>query len=183
MSSFDEEQKNGIIISITLVITSFILYSQICLLFDWFNFSNDDYRPTYLLSGLTLQFSLYVFVCLTLLSRSHLDLITTIVFVLLSLLIFCGLFFGYANLYKDIGLYDLINAQTQNGERKAIETPSTCLYFSIITLTTVGYGDIVPTPAARMYAASQAVTGAFFFALFFATLVHSSSITGKKPST
>jgi hypothetical protein len=45
-------------------------------------------------------------------------------------------------------------------------------YFSLITQTTVGYGDIVPTqPAARSAAALQAVLGQFYLTILVARLV------------
>jgi len=40
------------------------------------------------------------------------------------------------------------------------------VYFSMITLTTIGYGDIVPVhPLARLLAGSEAIMGALFIAL------------------
>jgi hypothetical protein len=46
------------------------------------------------------------------------------------------------------------------------------LYFSFVTMTTLGYGDIVPnSPAARMLAAAQAVLGQFYVAVLLARLV------------
>jgi hypothetical protein len=46
------------------------------------------------------------------------------------------------------------------------------LYFSFITLSTVGYGDIVPAaPVARMLAMTEAVTGTFYLALLISRLV------------
>lgn len=46
------------------------------------------------------------------------------------------------------------------------------LYFSFVTLTTLGYGDIGPTtPAARMLAAAEAVVGQLYIAIFIARLV------------
>jgi voltage-gated potassium channel len=45
-------------------------------------------------------------------------------------------------------------------------------YFSFITLTTVGYGDIVPhSPAARTLAALEAVTGQIYLTVLVARLV------------
>ena len=45
-------------------------------------------------------------------------------------------------------------------------------YFSFVTLTTLGYGDIVPTtPAARTAATAQAVVGQLYVAVFVARLV------------
>ena len=46
------------------------------------------------------------------------------------------------------------------------------LYFSIVTLTTLGYGDIAPAvPAARMLCSLEAVIGQLFVAVFIARLV------------
>ncbi len=46
------------------------------------------------------------------------------------------------------------------------------LYFSFITLTTVGYGDIAPaSPAARMLAIMEATAGGFYMAILVARLV------------
>jgi voltage-gated potassium channel Kch len=45
-------------------------------------------------------------------------------------------------------------------------------YFSTITLTTVGYGDIVPvTPAARLATGLEAIVGQLYLAVVIATLV------------
>lgn len=46
------------------------------------------------------------------------------------------------------------------------------LYFSLITLTTVGYGDIVPvTPTGRLFAALEGAAGVFYIAITVARLV------------
>jgi hypothetical protein len=46
------------------------------------------------------------------------------------------------------------------------------LYFSVVTLTTLGYGDIAPAvPAARMLCSLEAVIGQLFVAVFIARLV------------
>jgi len=45
-------------------------------------------------------------------------------------------------------------------------------YFSMITLTTVGYGDVTPvSPPARMLAAVEGVTGQFYVAVVVAAIV------------
>jgi hypothetical protein len=49
---------------------------------------------------------------------------------------------------------------------------SAFLYFSLITLTTVGYGDIVPlSPVARMFAALEGAAGVIYIAITVARLV------------
>lgn len=46
------------------------------------------------------------------------------------------------------------------------------LYYSLVTMTTLGYGDIVPaSSAARMFAAVQALTGQIYLAVLVARLV------------
>jgi hypothetical protein len=46
------------------------------------------------------------------------------------------------------------------------------LYYSLVTMTTLGYGDIVPTsPSARMFAAVEALTGQLYLAVLVARLV------------
>ena len=51
-------------------------------------------------------------------------------------------------------------------------TGFTGLYFSFITLSTVGYGDIIPASGlARMLAMVEAVFGMFYVALLVARLV------------
>ncbi|HET6879389.1 MAG TPA: potassium channel family protein, partial [Pirellulales bacterium] len=50
--------------------------------------------------------------------------------------------------------------------------PSTLAYFSFVTLTTAGYGDIVPaTSLTRILAALEAVVGQFYLAVLVAGLV------------
>jgi len=51
---------------------------------------------------------------------------------------------------------------------------STFLYFSLITITTIGYGDVTPlAPAARSVAALEGVFGQFYIAVVVAQLVGS----------
>ncbi len=46
------------------------------------------------------------------------------------------------------------------------------LYFSVVTVTTLGYGDVAPAaPAARMLCSLEAVIGQLFVAVFIARLV------------
>jgi hypothetical protein len=52
---------------------------------------------------------------------------------------------------------------------------ATAIYFSIVTWTTVGYGDLVPCGSGRLVAALEAILGYLVMALLIATLVESIS--------
>jgi hypothetical protein len=59
-------------------------------------------------------------------------------------------------------------------------TASQLVYFSMITLTTVGYGDITPnTPQASMLAALEGLIGQLFIAIILARLV-ALELTGRR---
>jgi hypothetical protein len=63
------------------------------------------------------------------------------------------------------------NAFAFNGGDKSMQG-SNGLYFSFVTLATVGYGDITPvSKVARMLAASEAITGLLYVAVLIARLV------------
>jgi hypothetical protein len=47
----------------------------------------------------------------------------------------------------------------------------TCLYYSVVTFTTLGYGDITPVGLSRLFAAFEAFTGSFTIALFVVVFV------------
>jgi hypothetical protein len=50
--------------------------------------------------------------------------------------------------------------------------PETWIYYSFVTLTTMGYGDITPVhPAARSLAIAEAVTGQLYIAITLARMV------------
>ncbi len=58
------------------------------------------------------------------------------------------------------------------------------LYFSIITLTTTGYGDITPVSSvARMLAMMEAVTGTFYIAVLISRLVALYSVSTSTPES
>lgn len=46
-----------------------------------------------------------------------------------------------------------------------------CLYFSVVTFTTLGYGDLSPIGWSRLFAASEAFSGTFMISLFVVVFV------------
>jgi hypothetical protein len=70
---------------------------------------------------------------------------------------------AYANIYRELGLFD---------DKTPVKDVSDFIYFSIITWTTVGYGDIVPSKASRLFAASEGLFGYVSMALFLTLIFH-----------
>lgn len=80
-----------------------------------------------------------------------------LVAIAIVILLISGLTMSYALAYRYVGLID---------DGQVTHDPITCLYFSIVTWTTLGYGDVRPTPGARLIAASEAVVGLVFIGAY-----------------
>jgi hypothetical protein len=87
---------------------------------------------------------------------------------------------GAVAVYLLLGLtwahaYVIFNRDHPNSFITVEQTPPTVAgwtYFSFVTLTTVGYGDITPkAPAVRMLAVAEALTGQLYLAVMLARLV------------
>jgi len=81
------------------------------------------------------------------------------------------------------------NALLQDGAPlvRSLDDPSAhatmCLYFSFVTLTTLGYGDVSPmSEMARMFAVAEAVAGQLYLAVFVARLVALYVVGGRRIS-
>jgi hypothetical protein len=74
-----------------------------------------------------------------------------------------------------------ISRKLVTGGEPARPLPHVLTYFSFVTLTTVGYGDISPvSPATRTLAWMEAVTGQFYLAVIVAGLVSVLVAKGKR---
>jgi hypothetical protein len=83
---------------------------------------------------------------------------------LIIALLWAGLYAVHEKLYPG-GLID-----SSKGAINAAE--GDFLYYSFITLTTTGYGDILPvSPSARLLASLQSITGTLYLAVFIAALL------------
>jgi hypothetical protein len=100
----------------------------------------------------------------------------------------CGyLFLGlaWAVLYAMIegfrpGSFEISRKLVTGGE-VARPLPHVLTYYSFVTLTTVGYGDISPvSPAARTLSWIEAITGQFYLAVIVAGLVSVLAAKGKR---
>lgn len=69
---------------------------------------------------------------------------------------------AFSNIFIFADLYGLIGINTAEGTtRDAVD----CIYFSIVTWTTLGYGDFSPTESLRIPAAIQALLGQLYMAI------------------
>lgn len=70
------------------------------------------------------------------------------------------------------GLVYILLEGLQPGAFRGIEGNESLMYFSLVTLTTLGYGDVTPvSPIARTLAALEAVCGQVYLAILVAWLV------------
>lgn len=95
----------------------------------------------------------------------------TLVFALLA---FLFIVFLYAECYQQCGL--------SGPDGRMCKDFGVCLYFSVITITTLGYGDFTPMPSARWIAATEALNGYLLLGLLVAALVAVMQRTPKEVS-
>jgi hypothetical protein len=109
-------------------------------------------------------------VTLFLLSRGTYTDEVTVVGVLAQAALLIG---NYGAIYAAFGVID---TQTVAANTSSL---ATAMYFSIVTWTTLGYGDVQPDPALRLLAASEALVGYVYLGLLVGkatTLLRSKAI-------
>lgn len=77
-------------------------------------------------------------------------------------------------LYSVIGIHDggvVMKLQAKHSFSENLMQLLTCLYFSVVTFTTLGYGDLIPFGLSRLLAAIEAFIGSFTLALFVVVFV------------
>lgn len=96
-----------------------------------------------------------------------------------SLCVYLLLGIGWSIAYSFVGstipgAFSVSGLETGGENRMQFGTgnPSLSLYYSFVTLTTLGYGDVSPAvPLSRMLAALEALTGQLYIAVLVARLV------------
>ncbi|MBU2714033.1 ion channel [Zooshikella harenae] len=92
-----------------------------------------------------------------------------VVFFSFSLIALCAIAYFF------IGVADsgqLVKFNWDHGFLKNFYGLTDCLYFSVVTFTTLGYGDFTPVGLTRLIAAIEAFTGSFTMALFVVVFVN-----------
>ena len=84
----------------------------------------------------------------------------------------------FAILYAILGVRfegEIISMSLNEGFVYNLQRFLECLYFSVVTFTTLGYGDVTPAGITRVVAATEAFTGAFTLAIFVVMVVKKTS--------
>ncbi|NGX58697.1 MAG: hypothetical protein K940chlam3_01605 [Chlamydiae bacterium] len=141
------------ILALVLGIPIFVLY--------WF-----PYSPTAHFAQIVLHTILYLYAIIMILTvlipRLTADIET--IFGTISLYILLGLY--WANIYQMIAFFRPDAFAFSNPAIEKVLDWSDFLYYSFVTLTTLGYGDIIPiAPQARSVAMLEAMTGVMFIAV------------------
>src|SRR5262249_34101121 len=85
-----------------------------------------------------------------------------------------GVIWAYA-----YSLVALLRPGAFSGPVSPADGPRAWFYFSFVTLTTVGYGDVLPVhPVARSLATLEAVVGSLYLAILIARLVSLAVVPG-----
>jgi len=86
----------------------------------------------------------------------------------LSFIFLCSLLYFMSGINSEEGR---IIYQVESGVVENFITFADCLYFSVVTFTTLGYGDLSPSGLVRLIAAVEAFIGSFPLALFVVVFV------------
>lgn len=97
------------------------------------------------------------------------------------IVIFAGIYRGYGLLYSGI-CDEALYAKSQDVCTSRSNDWISPLYFSVVTWTTLGYGDFTPPHALRLVAAGEALFGYVFFGMVVgvatAIISHRSGVSG-----
>ena len=91
-----------------------------------------------------------------------------IVGISICMILCCALLYAFTglNYQGEIQTFDANASLEQN-----VHLLLSCLYYSVVTFTTLGYGDFTPIGISRAIAAFEAFTGSFTIALFVVVFV------------
>ncbi|KXF82180.1 ion channel [Enterovibrio coralii] len=91
-----------------------------------------------------------------------------VIFFSLALILLCAIIYFYMGIQYAGEYVGYAASQSLESNFWAF---SDCLYYSVVTFTTLGYGDFIPIGMSRLVAATEAFTGSFTIALFVVVFV------------
>ena len=86
----------------------------------------------------------------------------------LIIILLCAIFYAFTGLSYGGEIQAISSEQTLN---ENISFFFSSVYYSVVTFTTLGYGDFTPVGISRAIAAIEAFTGSFTIALFVVVFV------------
>ncbi len=150
-----------------------VISISIVLVLDIIHYSNDVYFYSTNIFELIIHFIVIMYLFQHITSAEE----TTIDLVYASLLGYFLLAIGFAHAYEvltNLGYMEFKPLKT------FVDSDWNYLYYSFTTLTTLGYGDIVPvSPVARRLSGIEAATGVLYVAVFIGRLIGMHSIMSK----
>ena len=163
------KKKHALIIYSLLAAPAFI--------FSWVSYSFQS--PTILLIQYAFNANFFIFIIVSILSEIFRKNVITLDLIYGSICVYLLIGVAWAYIYAVLenispGSFNFPLPYLQaNPSLIESGTPfSLLLYYSFVTLATLGYGDITPaTPPAQSLAALEAITGQFYLAILVARLV------------
>lgn len=139
-----------------LVLIVYGLFFLFCTALIWAQgYDNIDHNRIWIISFFCFYLTL-LFIILSFALIQRRPRLGAIIFFLLCF-VFGGVFYP-AKLYKEYGVPDL-QCDASVEEKCTSDTIGVSLYFSLITWTTLGYGDVAPVKELRFLSAFQALYG------------------------
>lgn len=84
------------------------------------------------------------------------------------LILFCAISYFFLGIS---GAHGMVEASLNSSFKDNVLAFGNCLYYSVVTFTTLGYGDFTPVGPSKVMAALEAFTGSFTMALFVVVFV------------
>jgi voltage-gated potassium channel len=158
-----------------LIIAAGIAVPALCA--HWISYFSARPEPAVIGHVLTALFLVYI-ICIILKEMVHAKRVTAaVIYGAISTYFLIGMF--WASVYSTMELVEpesFAGRPLEVDESDAVECNATPLpgfmYYSLVALTTLGYGDITPvTPPAQVASALEAVVGQLYLAILIAGLV------------
>ncbi len=159
-------KKRFFYIPYRMLVAFFAILGIAAAVFTVFSALPKDYKhPTTGIVVIVLSLFLFIPLLLSFIDEEK----RSALFVGIGFILFFGLpltLFVFADVYMHTGIMDT------NNDFAVVRDESTCMYFSVVTFTTLGYGDFCPTQEARGTAALEAIVGYIFWGIFIGTVLH-----------